>query len=179
MNQSSQGVITIHRPGRFVAAGTSDFIVRIDGQEVGHVERGARADFTVDPGEHTVDVSMDWGWLRPRRVVVEPGSRTELAISGRSGRALKLGLPMLLAILVAVGLLAVLRQSPSFTAANWLLRLAVSLAGFAVIFAGYWFVTRKLGSDYWDYWAVYTLEPAGPATSNSAAVGAAADGGGT
>ncbi|QDU28928.1 translocation protein TolB [Anatilimnocola aggregata] len=166
MNESSQGVITIRRPRRFVAAALSDFIVRSDGQKIGRVEWGARADFTVAPGEHMVDVSMDWGWLRPQRVVVDPGTRTELIISGRSGAAWKICLPAFFAIVIAIAFLAVLRQFTSFTDANWLLRSAVGFGGFAVICAGYWFVTRKLGSEYWDYWAAYTLELAGATTAN-------------
>ena len=34
MNQPSQGVITIQRPGQFFAAGLRDFIVRIDGRHI-------------------------------------------------------------------------------------------------------------------------------------------------
>ncbi len=177
MNHPSQGVIAIQRPKGFFAAGLSDFVVRIDGQKIGRVERGGQADFTVDSGEHTVEVSMDWFWLRPRRVLVEPSSRTELAINARSGGAWKLCLPMFLGILVAVALLWLLRQSTSFTEANWLMRSAVCLIGFATIFASYLLVTRKLGRDYWDYWTLYTLEPAETAISNRIEPEAAADGG--
>ncbi len=172
MSQTGQGVIAIQRPTSYLFGGSRDFILWIDGQRTGRVKRRVPAEFTVDAGEHTLAVSMDWVRSQPVRVVVEPGSRTELAIGARSGWALKFFLPIFLVAMVAPALVEVLRQTTSFAAENWLLRSALFVVGYAVIFAGYLFVTLKYCGEYW---AMYTLGPTAAVTSSRAEQGAAAD----
>ena len=53
--------IVIRRPAHFVG-GARSFVVWIDGRRVGKVRPHAVAEFAVEPGEHTVAVSMDWFW---------------------------------------------------------------------------------------------------------------------
>jgi hypothetical protein len=57
MNTTSQAVIEIRRPMDWVVR---SFIVQIDGRRVGKVKRRRTGEFTVEPGEHTVVVSLDW-----------------------------------------------------------------------------------------------------------------------
>jgi hypothetical protein len=168
MNPSNQAVIAIRRPANWVGASLRSFVVRIDGRRAGRIKRGTTGEFTVEPGEHTVEVSMDWFRSRPFRVVVEPGSRTDLAIGSRSGGALKSFLPMVLAALAAPVLVEGLRAVVSPVDDNRLLRSALFLVAFGVLYGGYVLLTSWFASDYW---ALFVLEPAGTGSPLKPVVG--------
>jgi hypothetical protein len=155
MDPTHQAVIAIHRPANhFVGAGRS-FVVSIDGHPVGKVGRRflpaqSAAEFTVEPGEHTVSVSIDHLQSPALKVVLPPSSRAELAIGARRGTALKTFLPAMLALLVAMLLMKVVD--------GYWPALLVFGAVFIALFGGYHLLTRKFLGDYWVVW---TLEPAG------------------
>jgi len=162
MNPTSQAVIAIRRPAHFFAGGSRSFIVWIDGCRAGKVKRGTPAEFSVEPGEHTVAVSMDWLRSRPLQVVAGPGMRSELAIGARSGLALKMLLPILLAALIAVLLMEGLRATAAVVDVHWWLRWLLFVAVHVALFGGYVLATSKFIGDYWALW---TLGPAGTSSS--------------
>ncbi len=158
MNSTGQAVIVIHRPTNYFFGGSRSFTVWIDGLRAGKVKRGVAGEFAVEPGEHTVAVSMDWLRSRALQVVAGPGSRTELAIGARSGLAVKLFLPVLLAAVVAPVLMEGLRTTAAVVDDHWLLRWLLFIVVYVALFGGYILVTSKF---FGDYWAVWTLGPAG------------------
>jgi hypothetical protein len=165
MNLRDQTVIAIRRPDDGIRR---SFIVWIDGRRVGKIKTGITGDFTVEPGTHTVTVSMDWVRSRPSEVFVEPGSRTELVIRGRSDKLAwwKNLLPLVGAVLIAQLLTGVLLEVMANPNANWWVRTGFFLIVYFVVYAGYVLVTSVFSQDYWAMW---TLERVG-ATSTSAQV---------
>ena len=158
MNPTSQAVIAIRKATDMVPGSLRSFSVWIDGHRAGKVKRGMPAEFTVEPGEHTVSVSSCWYRSRPHQVVVQPGSRTELAMGVRSNPNLKVFIPMLFAYFVADVLIDGLRATTTLAVEPWWLRSVLSLVVAVVVFAGYVLVTLKFAGDYW---AVFRLGPAG------------------
>lgn len=158
MNPTNQAVIAIQRRIGFFLGGARSFIVWIDGCRAGKVKRGTLAEFSVEPGEHTVAVSIDWLWSRPLQVVAGPGSRSELAIGVLSGFALKIFLPVLLAALVAPLFMEGLRVTAAVVDVHWWLRWLLFIAAYVVLFGGYVLTISKFSRDYWAPW---TIGPAG------------------
>jgi hypothetical protein len=162
MNPTNQAVIVIQKPSNWFLGGARSFIVSIDGRRAGKVARGMSGGFTVEPGEHALAISMDWFRSRPFQVVVEPGSRTELAIGVRTGAVLKMFVPMFVAALAAPLLIEGLRATTAIVDLNWWLRSVLFLIAYVVLFGGFVLVTSKLAGDYWE---LFTLGPAGTGTS--------------
>ena len=156
MNQTSPAVIVIRRSTNFWMGGLRSFIVRIDGFRAGKVTRGAAAEFPVMPGEHSVAVSMDWFRSRPVRVVVESGSRAELAIGSRSGGGLKMFVPLILSVLLSQVIIKALPETVAAADSSWLMQTAQFFVAYSVLFGGYILATSWFAGDYW---ALFTLEP--------------------
>jgi hypothetical protein len=154
---SPPAVIVIRRPWHFFGGGRS-FIVWVDGQRVGKVRPHAVAEFPVQPGERTVVVSMDWLRSRPARAVAGPGSRTELAISGRSGVILKVFAPVVILGIAAPIIMEMLRAAGGAVDTQWGARWLAFLVIYLALFGGYALTAPLLARDYWDVW---TLEPIG------------------
>ena len=154
MDSTGQAVIVIHRPANHFVGGGRSFVAWIDGCGAGKVRRGfirgGAAEFPVDPGEHTVSVSIDHLRSPVLQVVSAPGSRTELAIGARSGTTLKQFLPPVLAVLLALA-------STAIVDGFWPTLLVFS-AVYVALLGGYHLLTRKFLAEYC---AVWTLEPAG------------------
>jgi hypothetical protein len=159
MSQTPKAVITIRRPANSFVGSSRALIVWIDGRRAGKVRLGVPVEFTVEPGEHTLAVSMDWVRSRPFPIAVGQGSRTELAVGSQSGWAwaLKQFLPMTLIFFATIAIIEGLRATTPFIDENRLVRFPVMLAVFAALFGGYLLVTLWFGGDYW---ALYTLGPA-------------------
>jgi hypothetical protein len=154
---SAPAVIVIRRPRHFFG-GARSFIVWIDGQRVGKVRPQAVAEFPVQPGERTVVVSMEWMRSRPARVVAGPGSRTELAIGGRSGFILKTFVPIIIAGIAVLIILEVLRAAGGAVDTHWWARWLAVVGIYLALFGGYALIAPMLARDYWELW---TLEPVG------------------
>ncbi len=164
MNPRDQTVIVIRRPDVWAGPGRS-FIVWIDGRRAGKIKTGKSGEFTVEPGTHIVTVSMDWVRSRSSQVVVEPGSRTELVIRGRSDKPvwwMNL-LPIIGSVVIAQLTTGVLLQVIANPNANWWVRTVFFLIVYFVVYAGFVLVTSVFSRDYWAMW---TLERVG-ATSTS------------
>jgi hypothetical protein len=158
MDSAGQAVIVFHRPANYSFDGSRSFTVWIDGLWAGKVKCGVVGEFAVEPGEHTVAVSMDWLRSRPLQILAGPGSRTELVIGARLGMYLKMFLPVLLAALVAP------LAPPAVADTNWWLRWLLFMVVYVALFGGYVLVTSKF---FGDYWAVWTLGPAGTSSSRA------------
>ena len=156
MDSTGQAVIVFHRPTNYLFGGSRSFTVWIDGLRAGKVNRAVE-EFAVEPGQHTVAVSMDWLRSRPLQVVAGPGSRTELAIGARLGMYLKMFLPVLLPALVTPLPMEGLLGVPAVAEIHWWLRWLVLMVVYVALFGGYVVVTSKF---FGDYWAVWTLGPA-------------------
>ena len=154
MDSTGQAVIVFHRPTNYFFGGSRSFTVWIDGLRAGKVKREVE-EFAVEPGHHTVAVSMDWLRSPPLQVVAGPESRTELAIGARFGMYLKMFVPVLLAALVAP------LAPPAVADAHWWVfwvRWLLFMVVYVALFGGYVLVTSKF---FGDYWAVWTLGPSG------------------
>lgn len=158
MSQTDPTVIVISRPETLFFGRLRSFVVRIDGRKVGYVTRPGPGEFPVEPGEHTVAVSMDWVRSRPLQVVVEPGSKTDLMIGSRSSWVLKFILPMILVAAVTPVFLSVWRPAPANGGDNVLLLIVVQPVIYSMFFAVYLFLTLVFGGDYW---ALFALNEAG------------------
>ena len=154
LNATDQAMIVIRRPGDWAGRSLRSFIVRIDGRRAGKIKRGLSGEFAVEPGEHTVAVSMDWIRSRPFQLVVEPGSRTELAIVARSSGAWKMFLPIVLAVFIAQVLVEALRTTWGIADDSWWVRLALFFAAYFVLIAGYILAAPLLVKDYWTLWTL-------------------------
>jgi hypothetical protein len=71
------GTIAISRKSSFHVVPRA-YKVWIDGTAVGAVMNGESADFAVDPGEHTVEVSLDGMYSRKLAVEVFEGGRRRI-----------------------------------------------------------------------------------------------------
>lgn len=165
MNPRDQAVIAIRRPDVWFGRSRS-FIVWIDGRRAGKIKTGITGEFTVEPGTHTVTVSMDWVRSLPSQVIVEPGSRTELVIRGRSGKLAwwKNLLPIIGAVSVAQLLAYVLLEVIASPNANWWMRTGFYIVVLFVVYAGFVLVTSVFSRDYWAMWTLERVD----ATSTSA-----------
>jgi hypothetical protein len=156
MDSAGQAVIVFHRPANYSFDGSRSFTVWIDGLWAGKVKCGVVGEFAVEPGEHTVAVSMDWLRSRPLQILAGPGSKTELVIGARSAAMVfKLFLPVLLAALVAP------LAPPAVGDTHWWVfwvRWLLFMVVFVALFGGYVLVTSRF---FGDYWAVWTLGPSG------------------
>jgi len=165
MNPTGQAVIAIRKATDSIGPSLPSFNVWIDGHRAGKVERGKPAEFTVVPGEHTVTVWLYWFRSRPHKVVVEPGSRTELALDRRSHAELvwKVYMAMLLAGgLVGMFIVEVLRATTFVTIDQWWQRPTLYLLVGVVVFAGYVLVTSQFAGDYWAVYELRLCEPSLP-----------------
>jgi hypothetical protein len=146
--------------------------VSIDGQPVGEARPWLANEFIVEPGKHTVAVSMAWFRSRPAMVLTEPGCRAELKIAGSSWAILKCFLPILVCAVAAASILGGLRLAGAFDdpSPRWLLAISVG------VFGGCFLVVSVLLRDYW---AVWTLErvSANPAKPGEPEPSVAGDGG--
>jgi hypothetical protein len=66
------------------------YVVMLDGQEVGHVKRGERLEFTITPGRHQVFLKIDW--CRSRTVEVDAGSHDVIEMTCAPGGSPHAGL---------------------------------------------------------------------------------------
>jgi hypothetical protein len=170
----SQAVITIRRPDDWVGRSLRSFIVRIDGHRAGRVKPVPAllgpAEFSVEAGEHTVAVSMDWVRSLPCRVTVQPGSRTELMIRARPTTMawLKMTWPIVAAILIVGAIRELLLANTGLPDAPWWVRGGVPLALYVVVFTGIILAIPMVSGDYWAMW---TLEPVGTISPQEAARG--------
>ncbi len=156
MNQPDQAVIVISRPAFSLLAGARNFIVWIDGQKVGRVKQRSLAEFTVEPGEHTVAVAINWVWSLPLPVVVEAGARLELMIGTRPSWPLRLWLPMILGWLATWEIVEWLRPTMPVIDSSpmgWPVALFVVNA---IIVMGYLLAVLLCCPDYW---ALFRLTP--------------------
>ena len=154
---SAPAVVAIRRP-RHWSDGGGSFIVRIDGQRVGKVKAQTVAEFPVHPGEHTVVLSMQWRRSRPARVMVVPGSRTELAVGRQLGFIRKVFVPVIIAGIATWIIMQVLRAAGWVGDTDWWAPWLWILASLFALFGGYALIAAMLVRDYWEMW---TLEPVG------------------
>jgi len=173
MNPTSQAVIAIRRPEDWWVR-RGNFIVRIDGHRAGKVKPEAIGKFTIEPGTHTVAVSMA-GWpyrSRSAQVVVEPGSRTELVILGRPDKKAwwkdPVAVSIVFALLIASAIRDIMLDMLGFADANWWVRMGLFGAVYLVLFAGFVLVTSLFAGDYWAMW---TLEPVGTSSTQGPVTG--------
>jgi hypothetical protein len=134
-----QGSIVINRPSQFLSASSSRALeVHIDGKDRGWLKYGTQFEVAVEPGEHSVAVSLDWVQSRPVHVIVQPGSKIELMIH----RPSRFMWPTLLAsvtiALLGVGLIELSRILTEFGEYAWQ-RSIIMIVVFAV---GFWVIRR-------------------------------------
>lgn len=80
--------LVIKRPsGFFQSDGWRSYIVRIDEQEVGKVRAGKTVQFDLSPGEHKVQLGLDWGGSNTLTLHVMEGQEIRL-ICGSSGNGM-------------------------------------------------------------------------------------------
>jgi hypothetical protein len=133
---------------------SGSFQVWIDGEWDGEIRPLVANQFAVEPGEHTVTVSL--GWFRSRRVAVtaRPGTKTALTISFGSWWVipLKLILPIFVCIVVALLITGGLQWAGVFPRPTfqWISGICVA------VLVGYFLPASLLIRDYW---AVFALEP--------------------
>ncbi len=163
MTVTNQARIIIHRPTDWVGRSWRSFIVRIDGRRVGRVKPGAAGEFAVEPGSRTVAVSMDWVRSRAVQLVVEPESKTELAIRGQAEKMvwwMNL-LPIVITVWVAEVLTNLILTATDNTDTSWWLRTGLFFLVYLLVYAAFVVVTANFGGRYWER---FTLEPLAPAS---------------
>jgi hypothetical protein len=133
--------------------------VSIDGRPADDVAGGRSTEFPVDPGVHTVDAAIDWSHLRPLRLDVAPGSRTDLRIAERPWSRLKFRAPVLLFFIVV----SLITSLPGHVGLSGALLIALGLV-LAVILIPALLVK--------DFWALWNLEPTSAPVSRSPSSGA-------
>ncbi len=146
--RTGQGLIVVHGP---TTPYSGSYQVWIDGEWDGEIRPWVANEFDVEPGEHTVAVSMGWFRSRPVPVTARPRTRTELKIGGPSwGIPLKLLLPILVCLVVGALMLGGLNWAGAVPTFQFFLAIQVA------VLAGYFVPASLLVRDYW---AVFTLEP--------------------
>ncbi len=85
MSEADRALIVIHR-------GDSGFArlryhrVTIDGRLAGYTARvSPTTELSVEPGVHTLEVSMDWHHSQPLRLELAPGSKIDVRLAQRPG----------------------------------------------------------------------------------------------
>ncbi|MDP4504018.1 hypothetical protein [Nonomuraea turcica] len=65
------------------------YTVLIDGAQVGSLRRGGVLEIDVSPGQHVVQLKIDWTGSAPHNITVPPASEVNMiACSGKAWRAL-------------------------------------------------------------------------------------------
>jgi hypothetical protein len=162
MSQADEALVVIHQ-------GDSGFArlryhrVTIDGRLAGYTARlRPTTELSVDPGVHTVKVSMDWVHSQPLRLELAPGSRTDVRITDRPGvrGRLRSGAPKVLAFLTVSPLVLL----DVFGVHRWWLQGPFLLVGTFCLWGAYNWIASLLVKDYW---ALRILEPMSGAVAKS------------
>jgi hypothetical protein len=161
MSQADQALIVIHR-GEPWFGRVHYHRVRIDGRLAGYTERvSPTTEFSVDPGVHTVEVSMGFAHSHPLHLELAPGSKTDVRIApwpGASWFRRSRG-PAFFAM-VTVSPLALLEE---FGVHRWW-HTPLMMVGFFCLWIAYSWIAPLIVKDYWILWI---LEPMSESVAES------------
>jgi hypothetical protein len=89
MTDQLLGTVEVRREGGYLRDSARAYRVLIDGAVTGTISAGANLAVAVRPGEHRVDLKLDWYRSNPLRLSVEPGQTVHLmSRPARGARAL-------------------------------------------------------------------------------------------
>jgi hypothetical protein len=163
MNPADRALIVIHRGDRGIF--WHNYRVVIDGGRAGFVAPSSATEWPVDPGVHSVEVTIDLFRSPPLQLEVAPESRTDLRIAERPGLFWKCNAPTFLALGILGLSFNLLRQAgitgPWTVLGLYLIVLSTLLV--AEVLIGPLLVK--------DYWAAGILEPMSGSVSKSPSPG--------
>jgi hypothetical protein len=158
MPSAEPAVIRISRP-EWLWGNRRSFVVRIDGRRVGKIRPGMGEEFPVEPGRHSVVVSMDWVRSLPNEVDVQPGTRTELAIRSRPEKKSwwRMVLPIVIVMFLAESVTGLVVKNSGMADPGWLGQFGMFFGIYIALLAIYIHGVPLISPDYWAFWK---LEPA-------------------
>jgi hypothetical protein len=82
VNSTSSGEIVLHRSKSYRDR-FRKYEVLVDGKQIGHISAGEVKIFAVPPGEHELELKIDWKGSPVLNLKIAPGDRLHFACGGK------------------------------------------------------------------------------------------------